>query len=201
MTQQPQDNRRTPKSASAVTKAKRKEGGVGDTIRVVLQTLLIALVIRTLFFQAFRFRPGSMKATLLSGTICSSLSSATATPTIRCHFRRRCFPAEYFASEPKRGDVVVFTPAEGRYYRLHQAGHWLAGRPHQNEGRLLTSTAKPVKCERVKDFLDDENAGERVRRWRETLPNGVTYQNAGSPGTTDFLTIHRNTSSRPAIIS
>jgi signal peptidase I len=28
---------------------------------------------------------------------------------------------------------------------------------------------------RVSDFIDDEN-GEHVRRWRETLPEGVTYE-------------------------
>src|SRR6266545_3929549 len=35
----------------------------------------------------------------------------------------------------------------------------------------------PVERERVADFIDDENGGaDRVRRWRETLPNGVTYE-------------------------
>src|SRR5262249_57557855 len=34
-----------------------------------------------------------------------------------------------------------------------------------------------VKREGIGDVVDDENGGaERVRRWRETLPNGVSYE-------------------------
>src|SRR5262249_6310269 len=44
------------------------------------------------------------------------------------------------------------------------------------DGRLHINGA-PVKRARVTDFIDDENGGaDRVRRWRETLPNGVTYE-------------------------
>jgi signal peptidase I len=42
---------------------------------------------------------------------------------------------------------------------------------------LLHINGVPVSRQRVDDFIDDENGtSERVRRWRETLPNGVTYQ-------------------------
>jgi len=42
---------------------------------------------------------------------------------------------------------------------------------------MLHINGVAVKRERVDDFIDDENgSSERVRRWRETLPNGVTYQ-------------------------
>ncbi len=40
---------------------------------------------------------------------------------------------------------------------------------------LLHINGVPVKRERVSDFIDDENGGA-VRRWRETLPNGVSYE-------------------------
>src|SRR5216683_728214 len=42
---------------------------------------------------------------------------------------------------------------------------------------LLHINGTPVKRERVDDFIDDENGGSvRVKRWRETLPNGVSYE-------------------------
>jgi signal peptidase I len=61
-------------------------------------------------------------------------------------------------------------------------------------GGLLYINGKPVKRERVNDFFDDENGGERVRRWRETLPEGVTYetldlQDNGSLDTTDEFVV------------
>ena len=51
----------------SVTSGTKTESGVGETIRVVIHALLIALVIRTFLFQPFNIPSGSMKATLLVG--------------------------------------------------------------------------------------------------------------------------------------
>ena len=48
--------------------AKQKdEGGLWETVKVVFQALLIALVIRTLLFQPFNIPSGSLVPTLLVG--------------------------------------------------------------------------------------------------------------------------------------
>src|SRR5664279_1149982 len=44
-----------------------KEGGKGDTLKVIFQALLIALVVRTFLFQPFNIPSGSMIPTLLIG--------------------------------------------------------------------------------------------------------------------------------------
>ena len=49
------------------SKAAKEEGGVLETIKVVVQALLIALVIRTLLFQPFNIPSGSLIPTLLIG--------------------------------------------------------------------------------------------------------------------------------------
>ena len=46
---------------------KQEEGGVLETIKVIVQALAIALVIRTLLFQPFNIPSGSMIPTLLVG--------------------------------------------------------------------------------------------------------------------------------------
>ncbi len=51
----------------SVTSGTKTESGLGETIRVVIHALLIALVIRTFLFQPFNIPSGSMKATLLVG--------------------------------------------------------------------------------------------------------------------------------------
>ena len=51
----------------SVTSGTKSESGLGETIRVVIHALLIALVIRTFLFQPFNIPSGSMKATLLIG--------------------------------------------------------------------------------------------------------------------------------------
>ena len=52
---------------SVTSGTKRKEGGVAETVRVIIHALIIALVIRTFLFQPFNIPSGSMKATLLVG--------------------------------------------------------------------------------------------------------------------------------------
>ncbi len=52
---------------SVTSGTKRKESGVGETVRVIIHALIIALVIRTFLFQPFNIPSGSMKATLLVG--------------------------------------------------------------------------------------------------------------------------------------
>ena len=52
---------------SVTSGTKRKEGGIGETVRVIIHALIIALVIRTFFFQPFNIPSGSMKDTLLVG--------------------------------------------------------------------------------------------------------------------------------------
>src|SRR6266481_3961469 len=52
---------------SVTSGAKRKEGGIAETGRVIFHALIIALVIRTFLFQPFNIPSGSMKATLLVG--------------------------------------------------------------------------------------------------------------------------------------
>jgi len=42
-------------------------------------------------------------------------------------------------------------------------------------GGLLHINGVAVKRERVSNFIDDED-GSAVRRWHETLPNGVSYE-------------------------
>jgi signal peptidase I len=43
-----------------VTTAKRTQGGIAETTKVVFEALIIALVIRTLLFQAFNIPSGSI---------------------------------------------------------------------------------------------------------------------------------------------
>src|ERR1051326_3683154 len=46
---------------------KRKEGGIAETVRVIIHALIIALLIRTFLFQPFNIPSGSMMDTLLIG--------------------------------------------------------------------------------------------------------------------------------------
>ena len=75
---------------SVTSGTKRKEGGVAETVRVIIHALIIALVIRTFLFQPFNIPSGSMKATLLVGDylFVSKYSYGYSKYHSRCH--RHC---------------------------------------------------------------------------------------------------------------
>jgi signal peptidase I len=91
--------------------------------------------------------------------------------------------------EPKRGDVVVFhypgrdseDPQKGTDYIKRVIG--LPGDRIQMIQGVLHINGTPVKRERVEDFVDVDESGRstRVRQWRETLPNGVSYRTLELP--------------------
>ena len=52
---------------SVADKSEKKSGGLGETVSVIVQALLLALVIRTLFFQPFSIPSGSMRPEKMFG--------------------------------------------------------------------------------------------------------------------------------------
>jgi signal peptidase I len=166
-------NNERPMSVSS--ESKRKEGGLAEGVRVIVQALLIALVIRTLLFQPFNIPSGSMKATLLIGDYLFVSKYSYGYSHYSLPLSPPLFSGRIFGSEPQRGDVVVFRLPKDDSTDYIKRVIGLPGDHIQMKSGLLYINGTPVKRERVSDFIDDEN-GEHVRRWRETLPNGVSYE-------------------------
>ena len=92
----------------SVTSGTKTESSVGETIRVVIHALIIALVIRTFLFQPFNIPSGSMKATLLVGDYLFVSKYSYGYTHYSIPFSPPLFSGRIFGSEPNRGDVVVF---------------------------------------------------------------------------------------------
>jgi signal peptidase I len=163
---------------SVTSGTKRKEGGVAETVRVIIHALIIALVIRTFLFQPFNIPSGSMKATLLVGdylfvskyTYGYSKYSLPLSPPL---FSGR-LPSDWL---PQRGDVVVFRLPKDTSTDYIKRVIGLPGDKIQVVDGVLNINGVPVKRERAPDFIETEE-GTRdapVKRWKETLPNGVSY--------------------------
>jgi signal peptidase I len=60
-------NRADARAESRAKDRAKQEGGLFETIKVVVQALLIALVVRTILFQPFNIPSGSLVPTLLIG--------------------------------------------------------------------------------------------------------------------------------------
>jgi signal peptidase I len=86
----------------------KADGGIVETIKTVFWALVIAGVFRTLFFQPFWIPSESMKDTLLIGDFLFVNKMAYGYSKYSCPFAMCPFSGRIFASEPERGDVVVF---------------------------------------------------------------------------------------------
>lgn len=162
---------------SVADKSQKKSGGLGETVSVIVQALLLALVIRTLLFQPFSIPSGSMRPTLLEGDYLFVTKWAYGYSRYSMPFSPPLFSGRIFDTPPERGDVVVFKlpPNPSLDYIKRVIG--LPGdRIQMREGQLFIND-EPVRREKVGqiDNPDITEENRPVDVYRETLPNGVSY--------------------------
>ncbi|MCA8868691.1 MAG: signal peptidase I [Rhodobacteraceae bacterium] len=171
----------------------KKQDGVWEWTKTIVYALLLAGVIRTLFFQPFWIPSGSMKDTLLIGDFLFVNKMAYGYSRHSCPFSMCPFSGRILASEPERGDVVVFKhPVSNEDFIKRLIG--LPGDRIQMINGVLNINGEPVKLEPAGQFdeayLPQGPIGNMPRcenglvgpgeiciktRMRETLPNGVTH--------------------------
>ncbi|WP_438749356.1 signal peptidase I [Pararhizobium sp. O133] len=174
---------------------KKQDSGLWENVKVIIQALLLAVVIRTVFFQPFTIPSGSMMPTLLIGDYIFVNKFAYGYSKYSLPFSPDLFEGRIFASEPKRGDVVVFRfpPNPDIDYIKRVIG--LPGDKIQVRDGILFVNDQAVK--RVPDGMfqadDGKDKGVDVPVYRETLDNGVNFdtldQDSNSRGdnTREFL--------------
>jgi signal peptidase I len=157
--------------------AKRKDGGIAETGRVILQAFIIAFVFRTFLFQPFNIPSGSMKETLLVGDYLFVSKYSYGFTHYSLPFSPPWFSGRIWASEPVRGDIVVFRLPKDDSIDYIKRVIGLPGDRIQMINGALYINEQPVQRERIEDFVETEEDGSttHTRRWRETLPNGVSY--------------------------
>jgi len=167
---------------------KRRQGGLAETVRTFASALLIALVIRTLLFQAFSIPSGSMEATLLIGDYLFVSTYAYGYTHYALPFSPPVFSGRIFGSQPKRGDVVVFRLPWDESVDYIKRVIGLPGDRIEMIHGLLHINGVAVKRERAQDFIDRDEGPIplRVTRWRETLPNGASYETLDRVENSDY---------------
>lgn len=159
-------------------KAREASGGIWETVKIVIQALLLALVVRTFLFQPFSIPSGSMEDTLLVGDYLLVSKYAYGYSHFSFPLSPDFFSGRVFGSQPERGDIVVFKlPRDDRVdYIKRVIG--LPGDRIQMIGGALYINGEQVQRERLPDVVHAGPLGGQtsVGRWRETLPNGVSYE-------------------------
>jgi len=158
-------------------KAKTEEGGVVETIKVIVQALLIAVVVRTLFFQPFNIPSGSLIPTLLIGDYLFVSKYSYGYSKHSMPFSPDVFSGRIFGSEPKRGDIAVFKlPSDGSTDYIKRVIGLPGDKVQMVQGRLLINgqvvPREPVQKIRTRDAF---GRAVDVPTYKETLPGGSSH--------------------------
>ncbi len=143
-----------------------------EIIKIVIHAVILAFLVRIFIIQPFNIPSGSMQDNLLIGDylFVSKYSYGYSKHT----FDMDLFKGRIFASQPKRGDVVVFKlPRDDRQDYIKR----VIGLPNdrvQMIGGILHINGKPISKQPAGRFIEDTNH-RSVSRFKETLPNGVSY--------------------------
>ncbi|MEP1205864.1 MAG: signal peptidase I [Rhizobiaceae bacterium] len=153
----------------------KEESAVWETVSVVLQALLLALILRTFLFQPFNIPSGSMKPTLLVGDYIFVSKWSYGYSHHSLPFSPKIFSGRIWGSDPERGDVVVFKyPSDtSKDYIKRIIG--LPGDKVQLRESVVLINGKPVERNKQGEFTD-ESTGVTVPIYMETQANGNSYQ-------------------------
>jgi signal peptidase I len=162
---------------NAGAEPKPEQGTVAAALRFWLPVIVVVLVVRSFLFQPFHIPSGSMMATLLIGDSLFVSKFSYGYSRYSLPFSPPLFSGRILASLPRRGDIAVFRSPKDDSVDLIKRIIGLPGDRIQMIGGHLHLNGEAVPRERIADFIDDEVPGGaiRIRRWRETLPGGVSY--------------------------
>lgn len=163
----------------AVTKAKAQQEPetLLDLVKTVVVALVLAMVIRSVIAQPFRIPSGSMQPTLLVGDYI--VVTKWAYGYSRFSFAPFVFlpKGRTLASQPQRGDVIVFRPVHEPNVDYVKRLIGLPGDEIQIKGGQLHINGVAVQRELLglRDFKEESGNFVRLLAYKETLPNGQSY--------------------------
>ena len=148
-------------------------------IGVIVLAFGFALFVRTFVYQSFNIPSGSMRPTLEIGDYFFVSKFAYGYSHFSLPFSPPLFSGRILSSRPAAGDVVVFrTPKDTTTDYIKRVVGLPGDRVQMKQGQLYINDV-PVKRERLADIRENGACGASggfVKRWRETLPNGSSYE-------------------------
>jgi signal peptidase I len=159
---------------------KNEEGGLWETIKVIVQALLIAVVVRTVLFQPFNIPSGSLIPTLLIGDYLFVSKYSYGYSKHSFPFSMGMFPGRIFGSPPVRGDVAVFKYPGDQGQGANRTDYikrivGLPGDRIQVTNGVLIINGKPTERTFIGEYTSGAGLYQRGKLYKETLPNGRSY--------------------------
>ncbi|SLN77066.1 signal peptidase I [Oceanibacterium hippocampi] len=153
------------------------KGGFGEAVRTIVYAVLIAVGIRTFLFEPFNIPSESMLPNLMVGDYLFVSKFSYGYSRHSLPFSLPLVPGRVFFDQPERGDIAVFKlPADNKTdYIKRIVG--LPGDHIQVREGVLYINDMAVEKTKIEDFVYTDPYGNfrRIPQYRETLPNGVSY--------------------------
>ena len=157
--------------------AKRKSGGIVETVKTVIYAIVIAVVIRTVAFEPFNIPSGSMIPTLLVGDylFVSKFSYGYSRFSLPS-FLQVPFHGRIFGSLPHRGDVAVFKlPRDNSTDYIKRIVGLPGDRIQMIHGQLFIN-GEQVPRQPDGDYIAEGDGPKMLlKRYIESLPNGAKH--------------------------
>jgi signal peptidase I len=164
--------------------ASRTSSGLAETIKTLVYAVVIALFIRTFFYEPFSIPSASMVPTLLIGDylFVSKFSYGYSRYSMPLGLPLVPGPGRLFFRPPQRGDVVVFKQPRDPSVDFIKRIVGLPGDTLQMKDGVLNINDKPVTLQRVADyyyaapfFRDPGCRAGNYAQYLETLPGGKQH--------------------------
>ncbi len=152
---------------------KHKQGGVWESIKILVYAVLIAVTVRTFAFEPFNIPSGSMIPTLLVGDYLFVSKFAYGYSRFSLPLGLPLIPGRIFAKEPERGDIVVFKLPKDNKTDYIKRVIGLPGDHIQVKDSILYINGQAVPRRQIANYTPEE--GPPVAQFIETLPSGRSY--------------------------
>lgn len=151
-----------------------------ETIKTVAVAIALAVIFRSFCYEPFHIPSGSMKDTLLVGDFIFVSKYSYG-------YSRYSFPLGLpifegrlgGTDEPQRGDIIVFRLPRNPHIDYIKRLIGMPGDTVQMKNGVLHLNGKKIPKERVDDYVEHQPGNvhmvRHVPKFRETLPNGVSY--------------------------
>jgi signal peptidase I len=172
--------------AAASSKPEKKQGLVGEMVEIVktvVYALLIALVLRVVFFQPYTIPSASDEPNLYRGDYIIVTKWSYGWSKNSIPFSPPLFSGRVFFNPPKRGDIIVFKlPSSGHVDFIKRLIGLPGDRIQLRSGQLYIND-KPVEEQFLGMGMGDLPSGwGPVKLYKETNPAGRSYKIQLSPG-------------------
>ena len=156
--------------------ASRTSGGIGETIKTIVYAILIAIFIRTFFYEPFSIPSASMVPTLLVGDYLFVSKFSYGYSRYSLPLGLPLFSGRVFFRPPHRGDVAVFKLPRDPSVDFIKRIIGLPGDRIQMKDGILNINGEPVKREKLGPYFYDENGRTSTYiHYIETLPNAYQH--------------------------